>query len=97
MSYQLEIYNPHGSAAGQAPNLEGKVQIFHDAHLVSTPAAGAISQVPWDSKRLVMGGELTLGPDLSPGDYALQVTVTDKLAPKQPSVASQWIDFEIVP
>jgi len=44
-----------------------------------------------------MRGELSLGPDLVPGDYALQVTVTDNAEPKHPAVASQWIDFQIVP
>jgi hypothetical protein len=97
VTYQLEIYNARRSAAGQAPNLEGKIQIFRDGRLVSTPDAGAISEIPWNSERLVMTGELTLGPDMPPADYVLQVTVTDKLAPQHRSAASQWIDFEIVP
>jgi len=95
VSYQLEIYNARRGAAGPTPELERKVEIFRDGHLVATPNPGAISQVPWDSRRLVMAGELTLGPDLPPGHYVLQVIVTDKLAPKQPSAASEWIDFEI--
>jgi hypothetical protein len=82
--------------AGKAPDLESRIQILRDGRLVSTQNPGAISQVPWDSRRLVMSGQLTLGPDMVPGDYALQVTVTDKLAARQYSVASQWIDFEIV-
>jgi hypothetical protein len=71
--------------------------LFLNGCLVSTQNPGAISQVPWDSRRLVMSGELTLGADMVPGDYALEVTVTDKLAPQQHSVESQWIDFEITP
>lgn len=97
VSYELEIYNARRDKAGQAPNLESRIQILRDGHLVSTQNPGAIGQVPWDSRRLVMSGELTLSPDMVPGDYALQVTVIDKLAPPQHSVASQWIDFEIVP
>jgi len=96
VSYELEIYNARRGTAGKPPDLESTIQILLDGHLVSTQNPGAISQVPWDSRRLVMSGELTLGPDMLPGDYALQVTVTDKLAARQYSVASQWIDFEIV-
>jgi VWFA-related protein len=96
VSYELEIYNARRGKAGQAPSFETKIQILRDGHLVSTQNPGAIRQVPWDSRRLVMSGQLTLSPDMVPGDYALQVTVTDKLAPPQHSVASQRIDFEIM-
>jgi len=37
-----------------------------------------------------------LGNDLQPGDYALQLIVTDKLAKEESRVVGQWIDFEIV-
>lgn len=97
VGYQLEIYNARRGAPGQAPDLEGRVQIFRDGRLVSTLNPGAISEIPWNAKRLVMTGELTLGPEMLPGDYVLQITVTDKLAPQHRSAASQWIDFEILP
>jgi hypothetical protein len=48
-----------------------------------------------DMKRLVMAGRLRVGPDMTPGDYVLQVVVTDQLAPKGRQTATQWIDFEI--
>jgi hypothetical protein len=95
--YQLDIYNARRDKSTQSPNLESKIQIFRDNRLVSTENPGAISQVPWDSQRQVMSGELTLGPNIAPGHYALQVTVTDKLAPEKHSMASQWIDFEVAP
>ncbi len=95
VSYELEIYNVRGSRAGQAPNLESRIEILRDGRLVSTQNPGAVSQVPWDSRRMVMSGELKLGPNMAPGDYVLQVTVTDNLEPKHPLSASQWIDFEI--
>ncbi|MBZ5514527.1 MAG: VWA domain-containing protein [Acidobacteriia bacterium] len=95
VTYRLEIYNARRGPAKQAPDLEGKIQIFRDGRLVTTLNAEAPKKIPWSEKRLAMYGELTLGPEMTPGDYALQVTVTDKLAPPQDSVASQWIDFEI--
>ena len=95
VTYRLEIYNARRGAAAQAPNLEGKIQIFRDARLVSTLNPQAINEIRWNSKRLVMSGELTLGPDMPPGDYVLQVTVVDKLATQRHSVATVWIDFEV--
>jgi VWFA-related protein len=97
VSYELEIYNARRASAAEGPNLESKIQILHEGRLVSEQNAGVTSQVPGDSKRLVMSGEFVLSPNTTPGDYALLVTVTDKLAPPRHSTAHQWIDFEVVP
>jgi len=32
---------------------------------------------------------------MKPGDYVLQVIVTDKIAEEKYNVASQWMDFEV--
>jgi hypothetical protein len=49
-----------------------------------------------DPQRLVVAGGLILGTDLTPGEYILQVIVTDALAEKKYRTATQWMDFEIV-
>jgi hypothetical protein len=38
---------------------------------------------------------MQLGAKISPGDYVLQVVVTDKLAKEKYRVATQAMDFEI--
>ncbi|MGH9960268.1 MAG: hypothetical protein ACREBC_24615, partial [Pyrinomonadaceae bacterium] len=48
-----------------------------------------------DLKRLGVGGALQLGTDMTPGEYILQIVVTDSLADEKRNVATQWIDFEI--
>jgi hypothetical protein len=59
-------------------------------------------QIPYDAlkqpdlKRLMVGGNLQLGAGTAPGQYVLQVAVTDNLAKEKYRAASQWIDFEIV-
>jgi hypothetical protein len=47
-------------------------------------------------KRLTAGGALQLGTEMPPGEYILQVIVTDLLAKEKNRTATQWIDFEIV-
>ena len=50
-----------------------------------------------DMKRLQAGGGLVVGANLEPGEYVLQVTVTDSLAKnKRQSTATQWIGLEIL-
>jgi len=49
-----------------------------------------------DLKRLGAAGALQLGTNMLPGEYALQIVVTDLLAKEKRRVALQWIDFEIM-
>jgi hypothetical protein len=45
---------------------------------------------------LTASGALILGIDPVPGEYVLQIIVTDSLADKKYCVATQSMDFEIV-
>ena len=49
-----------------------------------------------DMKRLVHASRLSLGAAFVPGEYVLQVVVTDLLAKEKQRVATQWLDFEVV-
>jgi formylmethanofuran dehydrogenase subunit C len=47
--------------------------------------------------QIAVAGTIDLGAELSPGEYALQVIVTDNLAKeKKYQAATRWIDFELV-
>jgi hypothetical protein len=48
-----------------------------------------------DWKRLVGGGAIKLGNDLAPGDYMLQIIITDTTADKKHQLAAQSMDFTI--
>jgi hypothetical protein len=47
-------------------------------------------------KRLPLAGAIQLGTSMAPGEYVLQIIVTDPLAKEKYRVTSQWIDFEVV-
>ena len=49
-----------------------------------------------DLKRLNTGGRIRLGSNLPPGEYVLQIIVTDLLAQEKHRVAAQWTDLEII-
>ena len=49
-----------------------------------------------DPLRLPLAGALRLGSTLVPGQYVLQVIVTDAVPGEKPRTVTQWIDFEIV-
>ncbi len=93
--FAMEIYNARLDPALHHPNLEETIHLYRDTQQVLTFNRPFGDGEPSESKRLSLVGTLRLGPELEPGDYALEITVTDKLARKKYATASQWIDFEI--
>ena len=79
------------------PQLTTQTRIFRDGKLIFTGQVLPVSiagQTDW--QRITSGSRLQLGIDFPPGDYILQVIVTDKLAKEKQSIVSQWIDFEVI-
>lgn len=96
MTYAYYIYNAQLDRVN-TPQLVTQVRIFRDGKQIF-----AGSETPYtpskesDLKRLDVGGGITLGSDLTPGEYVLQVVVSDQLANKKHRLATQAMDFQIV-
>lgn len=94
LNYDYMVFNASGgSAGGQLTTL---VRLFRDGKLVfehSSPAE--IMQQP-DPTRVLVGGRMRLGTNLLPGEYVIQITVTDPSAKKGQGTATESADFEIV-
>jgi VWFA-related protein len=97
LDYGYEIINAK-TGPGQHPDLELQARLFRDGAQVlagkTTPATGAGAT---DPQRLTAGGRMSLGRDITPGEYVLQVIVTDKLAKSKFNMVTQSMDFEIEP
>jgi len=93
--YALTILNARRDAAGQ-PQLEIEERIFREgAQIAATKPHPADVAPQADANHLRGVGQFRLGAAMKPGDYVLQVIVTDKLAAAGAGVASQWMDFEV--
>ena len=97
VDFLYNIYNAHTGAGVVRPQLQTQVRLFRDGQAVFTgPLLNYNVGKQTDMKRLQAGGRLALGTALTPGEYVLQVVVTDSLAKGKYRTATQWIDFEIV-
>lgn len=80
-----------------SPNLTMQTKLFRDGKSVkSSPETAVDTTNQGDPDRLVVTNVLRLPADLEPGDYYLQVVVTDKAAGAKQPPATQWVNFEIV-
>ena len=91
------IYNAQPDKATGKPQLTSEARLFREGKQVFTGGELPFVAVQAsDPRRLTASGALILGTDLAPGEYVLQIIVTDSLADKKYRVATQWMDFEIV-
>jgi len=96
VEYGFAIYNAQLEKATEKPKLQTQARLFRNGQKVFT--GKEISLDPGnqpDLKRLLVSGALQLGREMIPGDYVLQIIVTDLLAKEKRRIATQWIDFEI--
>lgn len=79
-------------------DLEAQVRVFRNGEQVyaGTPAPPS-AQDPTAPGRTFCAGLIQLGAKMVPGDYVLQVAVTDKLAKTGHGMAVQAMDFEVAP
>jgi len=96
MTYAFYAYNAKLDTTSH-PQLMMQVKLFRDGAEVFT---GKESQFnpgqQTDMQRLVAVGAIKLGTDMTPGDYVIQVVVTDLLADKKHRVSTQWMDFQVI-
>ncbi|HEV2912201.1 MAG TPA: VWA domain-containing protein [Pyrinomonadaceae bacterium] len=98
LEYAYYIYNARMDKAARRPQLETQIRLFRDGQQVY---AGKVREyngaAQAEGGQLVAGGALKLKDNIEPGEYVLQVLVTDKLAKDDKyRMATQWIDFDIV-
>lgn len=97
MDFGYVIYNARSDKSTGKPKLMTQVRLFRDGKQVFASDAEAFDPgTQIDLKRLTATGRLRLGGDLTPGEYLLQVIVTDALAPEREGTVTQWTDFEII-
>lgn len=94
MAYVYQIFNPD-VPAGQPNALAVHTRIFRDGRAVYEGKPMPLHAAPQqDPKYLVAAGAMKLGAHMTPGDYVLQVIVTERNGEKV-RTADQSMDFEV--
>jgi len=97
LRYDFVVYNAQLDPSTSRPRLQTQVRLFRDGRLAYEGKVAAFETAQQDDlQHLRAGGGINLSRAAAPGDYVLQVVVTDLLAKESRRVATRWIDFEIV-
>jgi VWFA-related protein len=97
LEYGFVIYGAKPDKSTSRPDLATRLRLYRDGQLVYDGNLRPFDpRTQTDPRQLIAGGSLRLGNELTPGEYALQVIVVDKLAKEKDRLTTGWIDFEIV-
>ena len=96
LDYGYVVYNARLDRGTRRPQLTVQAVLLRDGKQIfaTTPQPFDPGQQT-DMTRLPVAGRLQLGTDMAPGEYVLQVVVSDTLG-GSPRTATQYIDFEVV-
>lgn len=95
LMYVCQVLNAE-AGPGNQPNLELRTRLFHDGKQIyeGKPMPLNTKDQP-NIKSLIAAGAMRLGAAMEPGDYVLQVIITDKLAKDKYATSTQSMDFEL--
>ena len=94
LSYGFNIYN--AKMVGTSPNLTFQTRIFRDGKpvFVSNPEPAVPAGVQHGT--VAFSAALALGTSMVPGDYVLQIVITDNGARTNRNTATQFVQFEVI-
>lgn len=95
MIYAFQVINARQDGEKKT-QIETQIRLFRDGQkLYEGKPMAFVPEAGPDPSHVLAGGQLRLSRTLAPGEYVLQVQVTDKLGKPKQNVASQWIDFQL--
>jgi len=93
LDYGFSIYNAKGGADG----LTSQLSIFRDGKQIFTGMVQPVTTgATTGDNSIDFAASLSLGKDLQPGDYVLQIEIVDKNAKNKHRSATQFVQFEII-
>jgi hypothetical protein len=96
LNYGFVIFNAKIGPA-QQPDLVSKTRLFKDGKPIYEGQPQPVLYAgQTDPKAVNFMSTLSLGTVLGPGDYLLEIAITDKLAKGKTATAANYVQFEIV-
>jgi VWFA-related protein len=95
LRYGFEIYNAKLDA-GKKPNLTAQIRVFREGKML-LDGKPLPMEFPGqtDLERLKSSGAINLTNAMQPGDYILQIIITDNLAKEKRKITMQYVQFEV--
>ena len=94
LNYGFTIYN--AKLIGTEPKLHFQTRVFRDGKQIFESSQNPVDPAGLQASAVAFSAALALGTGMLPGDYVLQVVITDDLAKAKSNSAMQFVQFEII-
>jgi VWFA-related protein len=96
VAYACLLYGAKFEPGTSNSKVEVELKFFHDGMRVFASQPIAIDSPKGSEDDIAIVGKFKLPAAFTPGEYALELIVRDKLAEPKFSVATQWVDLTVV-
>lgn len=97
LQYAASIYNAKSSGAAGRPQLIIQTRLFENGKPTFEGKPIAFDTTgQTDLTRISFSSAINLPPKMKPGEYVLQIVVTDQLAKEKRRTAAQFVEFEVI-
>jgi hypothetical protein len=97
LEFQCDVFGvKNAPQPPREPRVEMEVRLFRDG---ATESVFDSKILPVPAKTLAknyLDGRMRIGKEIEPGDYMMQLTVYDRLAPQKKQAAVQWTNLTVV-
>jgi VWFA-related protein len=95
LTYGYTVFNAMPGSLDSG-DLESQIRLFREGKVIFEGKPQKVAASDVKPKSIDVVGSLVLGTVMEPGDYVMQIVVTDKMAKEKNRSASQFVPFEIV-
>jgi hypothetical protein len=96
LNYGFAVYNAK-IGPDQKPDLSIQIRVIRDGKLLLDGKPQPVSFAgQTDLQRIGVSKAMALGTEMKPGDYVMEIAVTDNLAKEKRKLATQFVQFEVV-
>jgi len=95
LNYGYAIFNRRPGSA-ESSSLNSLIRLYRDGKLIFEGKPQPVSAANKTGANVHASGSLVLGTAMLPGDYVMQIVVTDNLAKEKYRNAAQFVQFEII-
>lgn len=95
LRYGVEVYNVKKTAA-EKPDLSSQIILFRDGRVVFTGKPTPIDIAGQTGNQAINAmGAVNLSSEMLPGDYVMQIVITDNKAKDKAKTSTQLVQFEV--
>lgn len=94
LNYGFNIYN--AKFIGPSPSLTFQTRIFRDGKAIFEGNPEPVVPTDVQHGTVAFSGSLALGMSMVPGEYVMQVVITDNGAKSKRNTATQFVQFDII-